>query len=185
MPLATTVTTGRELEEIILLQRANLVRDLPATEWKEQGFVTVEHTPAMLRQMHDAAPSIVIKDNDRVVAYALTMLKECRQLVPALEPMYANLDSLHWKGQPLGDRSFYVMGQICIDKAYRGQGLFDVLYNKHREVYSGRFDCLVTEIATRNTRSRRAHERVGFETIDIYTDELDEWAVVGWDWKPI
>jgi ribosomal protein S18 acetylase RimI-like enzyme len=183
MLLATTVTAERELEDIIRLQRANLISGLSTTEWQDQGFVTVEHTMNMLRQMHDAAPSIIIKDGDKVIAYALAMPQECRQLVPALEPMFANFDQLVWKGQPLKEREFYVMGQICIDKAYRGQGLFDKLYHKHKEVYSPRYDSLITEVATRNTRSMRAHERVGFESINVYRDELDEWSVVGWDWR--
>ena len=137
----------------------------------------------MLEQMHKAAPSIIIKNNDQVIAYALTMLHECRSMIPALVPMFDSMDKLEWKGKPLNEYPFYVMGQICIDKAYRGQGLFDKLYQKHKEVYSERFNILATEIATRNRRSLRAHERVGFKTINVYRDELDEWAVVVWDWS--
>jgi GNAT superfamily N-acetyltransferase len=181
---APTITQNtKDLQQILALQQTNLVRKLSASEWKDQGFVTVEHTPEVLEQMHRLAPHIIIKDNDRVVAYALTMLKECHELIPELITMFANLDQLEYKGRPLNQYSFYVMGQICVDKAYRGQGLFDKLYHHHKEIYSNRFDLLVTEIATRNTRSMRAHERVGFNTINVYRDELDEWAVVVWDWK--
>ena len=74
------------------------------------------------------------------------------------------------------------MGQVCIAAAYRGQGVFDMLYKKHKEIFSGKYDVVITDIATRNTRSLRAHARVGFKTIATYTDELDEWAVVVWDW---
>lgn len=180
---ATTVTSLQELEQILSLQRDNLIASVTPQEMKEQGFVTVHHTLEMLRQMHSLAPSIIIKDGDKVVAYALVMLRECRSLVPALEPMFNNFDNQQWNGKPLKDQSFYVMGQVCVDKAYRGQGLFDKLYQAHKEVYSTRFDILTTEIATRNHRSLRAHERVGFKIINVYRDELDEWAVVGWDWK--
>jgi RimJ/RimL family protein N-acetyltransferase len=61
--------------------------------------------------------------------------------------------------------------------------LFDRLYQTHKEVYKPRFDILATEIATRNKRSRRAHERIGFQTVNVYRDTLDEWAVVVWDWR--
>ena len=133
--------------------------------------------------MHEAAPSIIIKDNDRVIAYALVMLRECSSMVPVLEPMFANFEKFTWNGKPLTAYRFYVMGQICIDKAYRGRGLFDILYQKHKEIYSPKFDLLVTEIATRNARSLRAHERVGFKQINVYRDETDEWSVVIWDWS--
>lgn len=180
---ATVTKDLRDLQQILTLQSANLMAGLSASEWQEQGFVTVRHTLDVLQKMHDAAPSIIIKDNDRVVAYALTMLRECSHMVPVLAPMFANFEKLSWKERPLNAQRFYVMGQICIDKDYRGRGLFDQLYQKHREVYSPRFDLLVTEIATRNKRSLRAHERVGFQTFNVYRDDTDEWAVVAWDWK--
>src|SRR5688500_5161413 len=180
---ATTISTEEELQQVLDLQQQYLVGSIDKDEMKSQGFLTVRHTLWLLQQMHSLAPSIIIKDDNHVVAYALVMLRECRNSIPALLPMFDTLDVLEWRGKPLSEYSFYAMGQICVAKAYRGQGLFDMLYHKHREVYQPQFDFIVTEVATRNKRSLRAHERVGFETIHVYTDELDEWAVVLWDWK--
>src|SRR5688572_12085605 len=159
--IATTTNNQQDLQQILELQQANLITGLSTAEWQDQGFLTVEHTPDVLQKMHDAAPSIIIKENDRVIAYALSMPRECGDMVPVLQPMFSNFERLSWKGKRLTEQQFYVMGQICIDKAYRGKGLFDQLYQKHKEVYSPRFNLLVTEIATRNKRSLRAHERVG------------------------
>jgi ribosomal protein S18 acetylase RimI-like enzyme len=185
---ATTVTSEKELTRILQLQQKYLVRNIDKEEMQSQGFLTVQHTPELLGKMHSLAPSIIIKDGDEVVAYALVMLRECRQLIPELVPMFNTFDNLEYQrveheGKPLMDFSFYVMGQVCVAKEYRGQGLFDMLYHKHREVYSPQYDFIVTEVATRNTRSMRAHERVGFKTIHTYRDDLDHWAVVLWDWK--
>lgn len=180
---ATITQNTTDLEQILELQQCNLIRKLSTSERQDQGFVTVEHTKESLEQMHNLAPHIIIKDDGRVIAYALTMLKECRELIPELVTMFDAMDKLEYKGKPLNQYSFYVMGQVCVDKAYRGQGLFDKLYHHHKEVYSPRFELLVTEIATRNTRSLRAHERVGFKTINVNRDHLDEWAVVVWDWS--
>ena len=78
--------------------------------------------------------------------------------------------------------TYFVMGQVCVAKDFRGQQVFSDLYQKMKTEMSSHFDCIVTEIATRNTRSIRAHEKVGFETIHIYEDETEEWAIVAWDW---
>lgn len=183
MLYSALTSSTEELEQILQLQQENLIQYIDETEMKSQGFVTLRHDLGILEQMHKLAPTVIIKDNDKMVAYALTMLQECRKLIPDLEPMFALLDQLNWKKKPLREYSFYVMGQVCIDKEYRGQGLFDELYRHHRKIYQPRFDLLITEIATRNHRSIRAHERVGFETIHTHRDELDEWVVVGWDWS--
>ena len=179
---STLTSSTAELRQILKLQQENLVQHIDETEIKSQGFVTLRHDLKILEQMHRLAPTVIIKDDDTVVAYALTMLQECRQLIPDLEAMFALLDQLSWNDKPLHEYSFYVMGQVCIDKQYRGQGLFDELYRHHKKIYQPRFDLFITEIATRNHRSIRAHERVGFKTIHTHRDELDEWAVVGWDW---
>jgi ribosomal protein S18 acetylase RimI-like enzyme len=172
-----------DLKQILELQQQNLQRHISNEELLTQGFVTLQHDLATLTKMHELAPSVVVKDNDKVMGYALTMLKECRQLIPDLEPMFVVLDSTKWQGKSLADYNYYVMGQVCITKAFRGQGIFDQLYAHHKKIYQPRFDLLVTEIATRNHRSIRAHERIGFKTIRVHRDELDEWAIVAWDWQ--
>ncbi|RKH40718.1 GNAT family N-acetyltransferase [Corallococcus sicarius] len=180
-----TVQSRAELEQVLALQRRNLKQHLSEEERRTQGFVTVAHDLPTLERMHAVAPSIIALQGSELVAYALVMPRECRQLVPVLEPMFALIEQLEDGGRPLRDRRFYVMGQICIDKAHRGQGLFEALYHQHREQLRDTFDCVVTEVSVHNTRSLRAHERVGFRTVHTYVDSTDTWAVVLWDWTPL
>jgi GNAT superfamily N-acetyltransferase len=177
---ARPVADEREMEQILELQRANLPRNLTERERAESGFVTVEHTLDVLRKMHGIAPSIVAKDGEVLAGYALVMPVECREFVPVLRPMFERLDA----NPRLAGRRYYVMGQICVARPYRGQGVFDRLYAAHREYLHGRFDASVTEISVRNPRSMRAHARVGFEELERYRDATDEWLVVIWSWPP-
>jgi ribosomal protein S18 acetylase RimI-like enzyme len=180
---AAAVQHRTELEQILVLQRKNLKDAISAEEMRSQGFVTVEHDLAALERMHALAPSIIAHQGSELVAYALTMPRECRALMPVLVPMFELLDRLDYQGKPLKDSRFYVMGQICIDKAHRGKGLFELLYHKHRELYQQRFDFIITEVSVSNQRSLRAHERVGFQIVHTHRDATDEWAVVLWDWS--
>ena len=51
------------------------------------------------------------------------------------------------------------------------------------ETYGDRFDFTVTEVAARNTRSLRAHARVGFQTLHVYPDPTtgEDWHVIALD----
>ena len=71
-----------------------------------------------------------------------------------------------------------------LSRDFRGMGIFDGLYHQLRKAYMPQFDFTVTEISQRNPRSLRAHRRVGFETLHLYTDPAaDElWEVMVWDW---
>jgi ribosomal protein S18 acetylase RimI-like enzyme len=173
---ARPVASDHELESILTLQRANHAENLTADEVASQGFVTVVHDLPLLQRMHAIAPSIVAVDGSELAGYALVMPVECRTLIPVLVPMFDRLDAL-------GTTSYYIMGQICVAKAYRGRGVFDALYAAHREHLAARYDRCVTEVATRNTRSMRAHERVGFTILEKYRDATDEWALLTWNWR--
>jgi GNAT superfamily N-acetyltransferase len=179
----TTLVAGRQdLERILALQRDNHRDRVSPEEAQQEGFVTVAHTLPVLEAMHAIAPSVIARDGAALAGYALVMPVEARRLVPLLEPMFQMFERLTWRGRPLADWSYYVMGQVCVARSHRGQGVFDALYREHRASYAGRYDLCVTEIATRNTRSMRAHARVGFEPVTVYRDDQDEWAVVAWDW---
>ncbi len=164
------VTNTEELQQILRIQQQNLIENIDNAEMRSQGFVTLRHDAGKLEQMHRLAPAVIIKRDDVVVAYALSMLQECRRLMPGLESMFGLLDQLSWNNKPLKRSRYYVMGQICIEKQYRGQGLFEQLYQYHKKMYRSRFDLFVTEISTRNHRSLRAHEKAGFKVIHTHRD---------------
>ncbi len=180
---ATTVTKHDELVQINLLNQQNIKHVLTEKEKAEEGYVTWLYPIELLEQMHALSPAIIVKDETEVVGYALATTKEAAPFHTDLKLMIENLEKVVYKSQPLTTCDYYLMGQICIAKSYRGQGIFGQLYQKHKEVYGRKHEMLVTEIATANLRSQRAHEKVGFETIHTYRDSTDEWNVVVWDWR--
>lgn len=176
-----TVSTAREVDEIHALQAANLVSALTPETIASQGFVTVRHDPSVLLRMNQVAPAIIAKADGRVVGYALVMPRDFAAHVPILKPLFELLDTLAWNGAPLADSSrWFVMGQICIANGYRGMGIFDGLYRTMALVYGDRFDLTVTEVSARNTRSLRAHARVGFQTLHTYDNATtgEKWHVI-------
>lgn len=183
MLIAKQTETKEELLQILQVQQQYLAGRNTTTEEKEQGFVTVHHNLEKLQHLHALAPSIIVKDNERVIAYALVMLAQAGGLIPELRSMFEKLESLSWKDKPLQQYRYYVMGQVCVEKPYRGLGVFQMLYDKHKELMQPYYDFVVTEIATRNTRSIRAHEKVGFELLHRFSDEKEEWDIVVWDWS--
>lgn len=177
----TIVSTPDEVRQIFALQAANLAAALTPETMAAQGFVTVRHELAVLERMNAAAPAIVAKDGDHVVGYALVMPREFASDVPILQPLFRMLDALSWKGALLRDQPrWFVMGQICIAEGYRGGGIFDGLYRAMAATYRGRYDFTITEVAARNTRSLRAHERAGFQPLHVYRDDStgEDWHVI-------
>lgn len=180
----TTVQSEADVRGILKLQQANLRKNVSPSVQIDQGFVTVEHDPNVLARMNQAAPSVIAKDGDTVVGYALTMMPEFGSDVPELLPLFELINTLTYNEKPLRDYSWYVMGQVCVADGYRGQQVFDRMFQHHREVYDGRYQLLITDISANNMRSLRAHARVGFETLHEFYDSAigETWVVVVWDW---
>ena len=177
----TPVTTADEVSEILDLQARNHPAVLTSETMAREGFVTVRHDASVLRRMNVVTPSVIAKAGSRVVGYALVMPREFAADVPILRPFFNRLDTLSWNGVPLGGNPrWFVMGQICIADGYRGIGIFDGLYRTMAETYGDRFDLTVTEVAARNPRSLRAHARVGFRPLHVYSDATtgEEWHVI-------
>jgi hypothetical protein len=182
--MTTQFTTTRgegDLRQILDLQQENHKTNLIESVRRGQGFVTVRHTWEQIYGIHNATPQIIAQTEGRVVGYALAMLPTAAMLIPDLQPMFVLFDQISWQDKKLMDCRYYVMGQVCVTQSHRGQGVFDGLYQKHRELYSPNFDLLVTEVSAANGRSLRAHERVGFRHIHTHTDHLDTWQVLAWE----
>lgn len=180
---ATIVTTNEELDQIVELSYLNQRLNVSEEEKVKEGFISWQYSYQLLKNMQDQCPHIIVKDEDKLAGYALVALKEAAAFHTDLAAMIAKLDDIDYNGKPLSAYNYYVMGQVCVDKAYRGSGVFGMLYQHHWQVMQDRFDFVVTEISTNNLRSVRAHEKVGFKNIYTYRDTVDEWSVVLWDWE--
>lgn len=170
-------TSDSELYQILAIQKRALKINISLKEQQEQGYITVPHTFDILKKMNDACPHILALDKDAVVGYALVMLRSFRFEMPVLIPMFETADRL------LAGRDYVTMGQVCIDKAYRGKGVFRGMYTYYKEQLSPTFDCLFTEVATANTRSIEAHKSIGFKILDTQTTDGTSWSMVNWDWN--
>jgi len=171
-----TADTDLDLQQILALQAENLSTNISGEVAKKEGFVTVQHDFGLLKRMNTPYPHTVATANGKVVGYTLVMLRSFAAEIPVLLPMFDRINEAVFDGVKLGDSRYFIMGQVCIAKEYRGQGVFAGLYQKMAEAMAPDFDFIITEIATRNLRSIRAHRKVGFRPVMVY-DDGEEWEV--------
>jgi len=174
----TSVSKDIELYQILALQKKNLSSSISSSEKKKEGFVTVHHDFAILKKMNNQQPHIIAKHNDIVIGYTLCMTRNFGTAIAVLKPMFIEIEK-----SVLQYKKYIVMGQVCIDKAYRGQGVFRQLYQKMKTELNGQYNFLVTEVASDNIRSLHAHQAIGFKTFAIYESDNITWHLIYWNWK--
>ena len=184
MIIYTTANSKNDLEEILKLQKHNLASSLTKDEIQSQGFVTVDHSYEQLEKLNDYEKHIIAKDHEKVVGYLLAMTKRSRLDIPVLVPMFELFDTISYNNKKISAYNYLVVGQVCIDKAWRGQGILDHCYAAYRDYYRTKYDFAITEIAATNLRSLKAHKRIGFKETKISSSpDKTKWSVVLWDWS--
>jgi hypothetical protein len=177
----STADSIKDLQQILSLQQQNLERYISSEELRQEGFVTVHHDFELLEEMNKPHPHIIAKSDEVVVGYTLVMLRQMAQRIPILIPMFDKINRLQYKDQALKDATYFIMGQVCISKSFRGKGVFANLYQKLKEEMRPHFQFCITEVAVRNPRSMRAHEKIGFKRLYQYSGGHEEWVILIWE----
>ncbi|WP_136466646.1 GNAT family N-acetyltransferase [Flagellimonas onchidii] len=169
----TQASTIDHLEQILDLQQQNLPKNLTVKEKELEGFLTVEHSFSILKEMNDECGHIIALDDEKVVAYALCMHPKFAESIKVLKPMFHEINNV------VRDKGNYmVMGQICVAKSHRGKGLFRSLYKTMKEKLPNGFDTIITEVDAHNKRSLRAHRAIGFKELKRYYSDEKEWVLI-------
>ena len=165
--------TDKELHQILELQQKNLFDNIPDKDRKQEGFITVTHTFDILRKMNEVCPHIIAKVDDKVVGYALCMHPMFSAAIALLKPMFFEIETVNPKPS-----TYIAMGQICIDKDYRKQGIFRNLYQTMSDCIKPEFDAIITEVDAKNIRSLNAHYAIGFKHLKSYNSVGQDWELI-------
>ncbi|WP_420603814.1 GNAT family N-acetyltransferase [Flagellimonas sp.] len=166
-------STIDHLEQILLLQQQNLPKSLTDKEKELEGFLTVEHSLEILKEMNDECGHVIALNNEKVIGYALCMHPRFAESIEVLKPMFHEIYKV-----VKGKSNYMVMGQICVAKSHRGQGVFRRLYETMKENLPAGFDTIITEVDAKNQRSICAHKAVGFRKLKRYSSDGKDWILV-------
>jgi len=142
----------------------NLKYSVSDKEKEQEDFVTVHHNFDVLTRMNDACAHIIAKDGNKVVGYALSMTDDFRDEISVLRPMFTEIENVNIQ-------NFITIGQICVAKTNRKQGVFRGLYNAMKKSSYPKYDAT-------NSRSLGAHYAVGFEKVCIYHSLDQDWELI-------
>ncbi|TVZ56560.1 acetyltransferase (GNAT) family protein [Lutibacter sp. Hel_I_33_5] len=170
------VKNDEDLEDILALQKRNLGINLSDDEKLHEGFVTLQHDFEILKKMNDACPHFVAKKEGKIIGFALSMLKEFKDEIPLLIPIFKEIDT-EIRNQNIND-NYIAMGQVCIAKEARGKGVFRGLYTTMQSEFKNKFDSIITEVDTKNLRSSNAHKSMGFKLLKNYTSNHQLWEII-------
>ena len=174
--------TVADIPQIESLQKRYHVSFISEEE-KKNGFVTTLFTPEQLTELIEQEDGISLAcDGDKVVAYAMAGSWQFWSKWPLFQFMIADLPSTQYLGRTLTTENSYQYGPVCIDMAYRGQGVLQELFAHSARQMGKRYPILITFINHVNPRSYKAHtEKVGLEVIKNFSFNGNNYYELGYD----
>ena len=174
--------TVADIPQIESLQKRYHVSFINEEE-KKNGFVTTLFTPEQLTELIEQEDGISLAcDGDKVVAYAMAGSWQFWSKWPLFQYMIADLPNTQYLGQTLTTENSYQYGPVCIDMAYRGQGVLQELFAHSARQMGRRYPILITFINHVNPRSYKAHtEKVGLEVIKNFSFNGNNYYELGYD----
>lgn len=126
--------------------------------------------------MNNVCAHCVAKKDGKIVGFALSMLPVFKNDIPLLIPMFKEID-VAIKNKKITSK-YIAMGQVCVDKSARKQGVFRGLYAYMSAQLKSSFDTIITEVDTKNIRSSNAHKSVGFQLLKNYKANNQLWEII-------
>lgn len=156
--------------EGILKLHAKYQIDSIKEEDKKDGFVTTAFTKEQLEDIIEKEQGIFVAlKNDVVVAYVMSASWTYWSKWPMFVYMIEDLPNLRYLGREITVDNSYQYGPVCVDKAFRGQGILEALFDFALEKMSKKYEILVTFVNKINPRSFEAHKRkLGLEVIQEF-----------------
>ena len=155
-----------DIEGVLNLHKKYQI-DTILEEDKKDGFVTTSFTREQLLKLIQEERGLFIATQDEVVvAYVMSASWQFWSGWPIFSYMMERLPTLTYAGHTLSVHNSYQYGPVCVDKAHRGTGLLEAIFDFAREQMETRYPVLVTFINKINARSYAAHtQKLGLEVI--------------------
>jgi predicted GNAT superfamily acetyltransferase len=147
---------SQDYSAIVQLNAANFFANLNESE-RADGFLSALFTAEQIAAMaEDLGITVAITDG-LVTGFLCAFRNHFNHGSPVVAKMFESYDRVYFEGRLLSSFNSYAYGPVCIDRAYRRQGLLRGLYEAQKQELAGQFEVGVALIARSNPHSMQAH----------------------------
>ncbi|MGH8631559.1 MAG: GNAT family N-acetyltransferase [Burkholderiales bacterium] len=164
--------------EVFTLQEANLAWNLSAED-RAGGFLSARFSGEQFQAMNTGGAVVVARDSETLAGYAYASTQAFNAGVPIIAAIMEAFARLSLLGRPLQSPATVIYGPVCVERAYRGKGVFHGLIATLKQELRGRYETAAAFIAKSNARSLAAHvQGLGMAIVgDFEFDGSSFWIV--------
>ena len=176
--IKTRIGNKNDITGILSLQEKYLFRNLTDEE-RKSGFVTTPFTVNQIEEIIKQSGIFVAgNENDVIIAYAFAGSWKYFEQWEIFNFMVSRFPKLSFHGREITTENSFQYGPVCIDKAYRGKGLLNLIFEEMRIEFFKKYPISVTFINKVNGISEKAHtKKLGWVIIDEF--EFNDKTYIG------
>lgn len=177
------VATRADLQGAVELLEENYRGSL-SEEGKKDGFISVLFSVDDLIEMSENGVTVVAVCGDTTAGVLSAQSCDYNvRKIPLVKEMVTALTDKIVDGAPIDTTQSIVCGPVCVSKEFRGQGVFEKMYDVLKGEAKKNYSLGLTLISQGNPRSLRAHEKIGMQKVTSFDfdgrtfDALAMWFV--------
>ena len=160
-----------DFQQIVELQNKNLRSTLSDLE-QIDGFLSVAFSIEQFQEMNNDLCVMACFDNERICGYLVASSIELNKKFPLVAAMIDCFSEISYKNKLLINYQPFISGPICIDRNYRGRGIFKKLIASVLNFLLQQSDSpglLTVFVSSDNLRSVNAHKKIGMDVVGEFT----------------
>ena len=157
------IPTYNHIDQIRQLNSKYLITHLTDTQ-RQNGFIRIEYDRDDLQQIIAKKEIVIATNGEKVIGYYLIGRKSGKA---ALDYQKNKANSLY----DTNEIAFAKIGygcQVCIDEAYRNNGLFGQMLNTLTNQVKDKYTHLLCSVSDDNIVSMKTHETNGWQLLDSF-----------------
>ncbi len=165
--MISRIANPSDIPGILALQELYLHRSLSPEE-RKSGFVTTPFTKYQIEDRVNNSGLFVTEDEGKIIAYIFAGKWEFFEQWPIFPYMTSRFPHLSFKDYELTTTATFQYGPVCVDKQYRGKGVFNHTFEAMRLEWIKAFSLSITFINAVNEVSIKAHDKLGWKMFDRF-----------------
>ena len=184
--------SGQDFDNIVNLQNLNLEANLDS-EQKQNGFLSGQFSAAQFRLI-DSDGGVVVAvaaagddcntsgnpddTSGEVKAYLCASSVAFNMSFALPRAMIESFPQAIYQDRPLSEQKVLIAGPVCVDSAYRGQGVVGELYRTLFTLVPKSYEAAVVFVSLDNPRSISAHVKLGMNQVSKFCFNEKEYVIM-------
>ncbi len=124
---------------------------------QQQGFLSAQMSLSQVEHFANELGIVVAVEQGEVAGFLNLSFAAGDRQPPIIKQMVSHFHELRFQSRPMAEYQMFLYGPVCINSAYRGQGILRKMFDQMKVELLGKYDLGIAFVAENNPHSLAVH----------------------------